>query len=182
MDRGSELYRLFINGDGRAFEDIIKEYRDCVTKFIATYVRNIDISEELAMDTFAELIVSPGKFKFKCSLKTYLFTIGKNKAIDYIRKNKNYTAELNDNIQYYSPECFSPEETLLNNYNKSVINKCLSSLTKDYRTALYLVYFESLSYKETAKVMKKTEKQVTNLVYRGKRALKEILEKERVRS
>ena len=45
-------------------------------------------------------------------------------------------------------------------------------------TALYLVYFEELSYADTAKVMKKTTKQVDNLLYRGKAALRNLLGKD----
>ena len=49
-------------------------------------------------------------------------------------------------------------------------------LKAEYRVALHLVYFEGLSYEETGRIMKKGRKQVENYVYRGKRALREILE------
>ena len=51
-------------------------------------------------------------------------------------------------------------------------------LKAEYREALYLVYFESMSYREAASVMRKTEQQITSLVYRGKQNLKTILERE----
>ena len=54
----------------------------------------------------------------------------------------------------------------------------LSKLKAEYREVLYLVYFENMSYRNAASVMRKSEQQVTNLVYRGKQKLKEILEKE----
>ena len=38
--------------------------------------------------------------------------------------------------------------------------------------------FESMSYREAASVMRKTEQQITSLVYRGKQNLKTILERE----
>ena len=48
----------------------------------------------------------------------------------------------------------------------------------DYREALFLVYFEGLSHAETAAVMGKREKQVADLIYRGKNALRKRLEQE----
>ena len=54
----------------------------------------------------------------------------------------------------------------------------LEQLKAEYREALYLVYFESMSYREAASVMRKTEQQITSLVYRGKQNLKTILERE----
>lgn len=47
-----------------------------------------------------------------------------------------------------------------------------------YREALFLVYFEGLSHAETAAVMGKREKQVADLIYRGKIALRKRLEQE----
>ena len=54
----------------------------------------------------------------------------------------------------------------------------LEKLKAEYREALYLVYFEEMSYRNAAKVMNKSEGQITKLVYRGKQSLKAILEQE----
>ena len=51
-------------------------------------------------------------------------------------------------------------------------------LKADYREALYLVYFEGMSHAEASYLMGKSEKQIADLVYRGKKALKKKLEKE----
>ena len=48
----------------------------------------------------------------------------------------------------------------------------------DGETALHLVYLEELSYKEAARVMKKTPKQLENLVSRGKKAVRELMGEE----
>ena len=52
------------------------------------------------------------------------------------------------------------------------------SLPEDMRTAVYLVYFEDMTYREAAKVMKKNRKQIDNLLYRAKKELRNILEKD----
>ena len=56
--------------------------------------------------------------------------------------------------------------------------EALDSIKEDYRTALHLVYLEELSYKEAASVMKKTPKQLENLVSRGKKAVRELMDEE----
>ena len=43
------------------------------------------------------------------------------------------------------------------------------------RTVVYLIYFENMSYDEAARVMKKSKKQVDNLLYRAKNQLRTIL-------
>jgi RNA polymerase sigma-70 factor (ECF subfamily) len=46
------------------------------------------------------------------------------------------------------------------------------------RVAVHLIYFEDMTYDEAAKVMKKNRKQVDNLLYRAKKALRITLEKD----
>ena len=54
----------------------------------------------------------------------------------------------------------------------------MEELRAEYREALYLTYFEGMSYAQAAEVMGKSVKQVTNLVYRGKERLRGLLEQE----
>ena len=61
---------------------------------------------------------------------------------------------------------------------RETLRLCMERLHDDYREALYLTYFEDLSYAEAAEVMGKNVKQVTNLIYRGKERLRGLLEKE----
>ncbi|MBQ9557203.1 MAG: hypothetical protein IJU94_01200 [Clostridia bacterium] len=43
---------------------------------------------------------------------------------------------------------------------------------------MYLTYFEGMSHEETAKAMKKSRKQTENTIFRARRALRALLEKE----
>lgn len=54
----------------------------------------------------------------------------------------------------------------------------MSKLKAEYREILYLLYFNELTYAEAASVMGKSEKQITNLSYQGRRSLKNILQGE----
>ncbi len=59
-----------------------------------------------------------------------------------------------------------------------MVNQALEQLPEEMRLVIHLVYFEELSYEETAKIMKKNKKQVDNLLYRAKQALRPILGRE----
>lgn len=58
------------------------------------------------------------------------------------------------------------------------VRECMDRLNGDYRTVLYLVYFEEVDGDGAAKIMGKSKKQLANLLYRAKQALKTELEKE----
>ena len=70
------------------------------------------------------------------------------------------------------------EEVVKNKERSRILHLCIGRLHRSYREALYLTYFEELSYAEAAEIMGKNIKQITNLVYRGKQNLRELLEKE----
>ena len=70
------------------------------------------------------------------------------------------------------------EEAVESAERARILRACMAELHADYREALFLVYFEGLSHAETAAVMGKREKQVADLIYRGKNALRKRLEQE----
>ena len=87
----NRLYFLFLNGDEAAFEKIMATlYKDLIF-FINRYIGNVEVSEEIAADTFVRLLENKRRFDpKKASLKTFLFTVGRNLALDYLRKYKRY--------------------------------------------------------------------------------------------
>ncbi len=177
MDKDIVLYEKFLCGDNNSFEELISLHKESLTLFIYSFIKNMSDAENIMIDVFAKLIVSKSKFKGKSSLKTYLFSIARNESLLYIKKNKKYISfeDIGEDI------CFLEENLdtiLLKKENNRRLYMAMKKLTRDYRVVLYLLYFEDMSYKEASKVMKKSVKQITNLAYRSKKSLKEILEKE----
>ena len=177
MDNGESSYRRFLNGDERAFSEIIELHKDNLIFFINRYVRNIAVAEELAEDVFAELLIHKRRYNFKTSLKTYIFTIGRNKAVSYVRKCVRHPECAYEYIENESDRR-SLEDEFIQKERERELHKALDKLNEDYRTVLHLIYFEEMSYANAAKVMKKNTKQIENLVYRARNTLKKELEKE----
>ena len=177
MDNGASSYHRFLNGDESGFDEIIHLYRENLIFFINRYVGNYYTAEDLAEDAFLELLLHPKRYDFKRSLKTYLFTIARNKAVDYIRHNKRliqFSADPKETGAFSSVE----DKYLINEKHRE-LHKALNSLKADYKTAIHLVFFEDMSNEEAAAVMRKNKKQVENLLYRAKLSLRTILEKEK---
>ncbi len=178
MDNGASSYRRFLNGDESAFDEIMKELFDNLVFFIDRYVHDIHAAEDIAIDAFSDLVVNKHRYNFKVTLKTYLFMLGRSRALNYIKHRKviNFV-ELTeaDNI---SAEQETLEEIILSDERKRIVNNALNSLTDDMRVVVHLIYFEDLSYDEAAKVMKKNRKQVDNLLYQAKKELRIILGKD----
>lgn len=178
MDNGASSYRRYLNGDNSAFDEIIKDYFDSLVFFIDRYVHDTTVAEDIAMDAFSDLIVYRNRYNFRVALKTYLFMIGRSRALNYIKhRGKLSMVELSEAEQLTSDEP-DPEETFLADERKRAVNKALEQLSEELRVVVHLVYFEELSCEEAARVMKKSRKQVYNLLYRAKNALRAILGEE----
>ena len=180
MQDGESSYRRYLDGDEAAFDDIINLYRDNLTFFINRYVHDLDAAEDLAIDTFLYLIVHRFRYNFRTPLKTYLFMIGRSRALDYLKHQKKLTMVELTEAEKEIPQEMSLEELILLDERKQMLNRALSQLPQDMQTAVHLVYFEDLTYEDAARVMKKNKKQVANLLYRAKDKLRTILGKDGV--
>ena len=173
MDNGASSYRRFLAGDENGLNEIVKQYGDNLMFFINSYVKNISLAEDIMEDTFMELIVHKHRFREESSLKTYLFKIGRNKALNALKKNK-ILVSLETDIE----DTRKLEEEIIKSEKNRHIQKALTQINATYAQVLHLLYFEEMSYEEIGKVLKKSNKQIKNLAYRARNSLKEVLEKE----
>ena len=178
MDNGASSYRRFLDGDESAFDEIMKELFDNLVFFIDRYVHDIHAAEDIAIDVFSDLVVNKHRYNFKVTLKTYLFMLGRSRALNYIKHLKVIDVVELTEAEKASSEQETLEEIVLADEKKRVVNNALNSLPDDMRVVIHLIYFEDLSYDEAAKVMKKNRKQVDNLLYRAKKELRIILGKD----
>ena len=138
----------------------------------AITVRSAEEAQDIAMDTFVEILVHPGRFRFKSSFKTYIYSVARHKAVDFLRKKRTVPDSGKEIWDESAIDSFYRRE------DARTVRECMDRLNGDYRTVLHLVYFEEVDGDGAAKIMGKSKKQLANLLYRAKQALKTELEKE----
>ena len=179
MGYGESSYRRYLAGDESAFDEILELYKDNLIFLLCRFVKSVSVAEELAADCFALLITQPDKYDFSVSLKTWLFTVGRNRATDHLRRQSRWRIlPLEEAAALPGSDEDDPETLFLQKERERTLYRAMGRLKADYRAALHLVYFEELSYEEAGRVLHKSKKQIENLVYRGKNALRADLEKE----
>ncbi|MBE7092754.1 MAG: sigma-70 family RNA polymerase sigma factor [Clostridiales bacterium] len=178
MDYGASSYRRFLDGDESAFDEIMKDLFRGLVFFIDRYVHDTHAAEDIAIDTFSDLVVHRHRYNFKVTLKTYLYMVGRSRALDYIKHRKVIDIVELSEAQNLSNDGQTLEEMVLADQRKRAVNTAIAKLPEDMRVAVHLIYFEEMTYEEAAKVMKKNRKQVDNLLYRAKKELCIILGKD----
>jgi RNA polymerase sigma-70 factor (ECF subfamily) len=212
MDNGTRCYHRFLEGDEGALEEIVDLYNRKLILFINQLVNNLSDAEDLAAEAFLDLILKKPRFREESSFKMYLFAIGRNKSLDFLRKQSRHASVPLDHVllhpgnevsddDFLRPRDEGWDDVLLRlgnvepidvqiseqnllldeldwNEEQKTLLRSLSELHPDYRDVLHLLYFEEMSYREAAAVLKKSEKQINNLVYRAKNALRAAMQQE----
>ena len=126
---------------------------------------------------FFRLVTRRPRFRGTASFRTWLYAQGRNLALDWLRRQRRHAPEPPEDHPEL-PGQGSPEGDLLRRERDEVLRRALEGLNPDYRQALELVYFQDFSNQEAARVMRRTRRQMENLLHRARKALRSRLEKE----
>ncbi|MBR4628258.1 MAG: RNA polymerase sigma factor [Ruminococcus sp.] len=174
MDCGAEYYRRYLDGDDSGLVDMIRDYTDGLMLYLMGITGSYSLAEEMTEETFFRIAVKKPRFSGKSAFKTWLYSIGRNAAVDYLRKHRSsLPLEETDLADEHSLE-----NSYLREEQRIALHRAMNSLAPDYRQALHLSYFEGLSNAEIADIMRKSKRQIENILYRAKAALRSVLEKE----
>lgn len=150
--------------DLSAYRYLFDTYFTDLCNFLFVYLRNQSFSEEIALDIFAHIWEKRKFIDIHKSLKGYLFTSAKNRAISFLRREKTplFTdieiAE--DQLPVDSGSQFYIETKEL----KQIIEQAVNSLPEKSLQVYRMAWEENLSYREIAEKLGITVKTVENHV------------------
>lgn len=174
-----KLYDKFLNGDSNAFETIVKKHEKNLKYFILKYVKNIDVAEDIFQSVIVYILENKEKYDNRYSLKTYLYTIAKSRALNHMKKQSKESVDLEDESVLYKEEKLL-EEIILSKQRQEKIVNVMKKMNPEYQQVIFLTIIEGLSYSETASIMEKSISQIKNLVHRARQKMKKLLIEEKV--
>lgn len=171
------LYQRFLSGDDSGLQRLMERYGNSLTLYIDGYLRDIHEAEDLMIEAFAYFVAKRPRL---CDdgFRAYLYKSARHLALRCLQKKRRKQIFSFDDLEQ-EPESDVLLETLVQTDERNrILWRCMDELAPAYREALYLVYFEGMRHAEAAAVMRKTEKQIADLVYRGRASLRKTLERE----
>lgn len=165
-----KLYNDFINGDENAFDCIVEKYRKVLENFIYKITKDIEVAEDITQEVFVYIYKTKKEYDFKYTLKTYLFTIAKSRAINYLNTQKKEQSldEINNSKLYNE----GLDDYLIKKEEKDYLLRNIDTLKEEYKMVINLRDFEGFSYEEIAKILNKTIPQTKMLLHRARKSLK----------
>ncbi len=174
----SHLYDSFrMKGDTSSYDQLMIRYGDSLTFYLNGYTHDLQDAEDLMIEAFARIMVKRPRIK-DGAFKAYLYKTARNLASRFHEKQSHFQTFGFDDLSEEIADHILTEELLKDKQRKEVLHLCLDRIDPRMKEALWLFYFEDLSYEQIADVMKLSRKQVDHLVERGKKQMKEELKKE----
>ena len=161
------LYRRYLGGDEDSLSALMERHGDKLTLYLDGCLHDLHESEDLMIEAFAYLIAKQPRIR-DGGFRAYLYRSARHMALRLLSRKRAQLCFSLDALTEEPEARELVEEAVESAERARILRACMAELHADYREALFLVYFEGLSHAETAAVMGKREKQVADLIYRGK--------------
>ncbi|HOY95858.1 MAG TPA: sigma-70 family RNA polymerase sigma factor [Catalimonadaceae bacterium] len=163
QERSPDIYNKVIlakEGNQKAMAFLLERYRKSLLAMILKMVRNLDDAEDLTIEVFEKAFRNLHRFDAKYSFSTWLFKIGTNHTIDFLRQKRLKTFSISNQVSDGKGETFSidmasgdsdPQEILLRKQSHENLREIVSQLPAMYQTLVRMKYFDELSLEEIQK-------------------------------
>ncbi len=171
--RDERYVRLALEGDSRAFNNLISLYKTRVNGLGMSFFKNHDDSDDFVQEVFVKVYVNLPNFRFDSSFSTWLTKIAWTTAINAVNRRKEYLPLVNE--EYIKDESRSPEEELIRQITRDVIRDEVKNLPENYGACIEMYFFYDLSYDEISKITGFPMNTIKSHIFRAKKILAEKL-------
>lgn len=160
----SELIKLYLEGNQKAFESIVNRYAQPIFRFTYKLTDNKDRAHDITQETIIKLWRNIKKIDTSKNLRSLLFTIAKNTTLDYLRKNRNINFSEIDNIHDEDNDNFEQNiadneplqhEIFEKNENIKLVQEALETLSVENKMIILLKNGEEMTFDEIATILEK---------------------------
>ena len=167
------LLTRIATGDTQAMRALYERHHSALLGFIRSRGGDDTTADDVLHDTMLDVWRNANKFQGRSSVKTWIFTIARNKLIDRMRSaaRVSLVAEVPDVVDD-SPDA----ETIMESaQNVARVRACLDKLKEVQRTVIRLAFYEGLTYEDIAEIEGVPAGTIKSRVFHAKKALMKCL-------
>jgi RNA polymerase sigma-70 factor (ECF subfamily) len=182
-DSDQLLVERTVAGDQRAFELLVIKYQRRIERLIGRMVRDVDLVEDIAQETFIRAYRALPKFRGEAQFYTWLYRIAVNTAKKFLLEMKGDPTVLQSTLDRHQDEDETfhpksepssdetPETVLAAKEIGQAVNAALNALPEDLRQAITLREMDGLSYEDIAELMNCPIGTVRSRIFRAREAI-----------
>ena len=166
-----------LGGSESAFRELVRRYQRPLYGVVSRIVSDRGVAEELVQDTFVKAFMALDTYDRQRKFSTWLFRIGHNVTVDYVRRRRIETVSLDDPAEGGEPReatvtrTPSPDRLAEHAELAAALEAALAEIRVDYRELVILRYQEGLTYEEIASVTDQTAGTVKSSLHRARKEL-----------
>lgn len=166
-------------GDKKAFDLLVLKYQHKILSLISRYIRNVDEVQDVAQEAFIKAYRALPNFRGDSAFYTWMYRIAINTAKNHLvaRQRRPPAVDIDiDDAEHFTgdfqlKDIENPENILFGGELKQVVERAISALPEDLRTAVTLREFDGLSYEDIATVMDCPVGTVRSRIFRAREAI-----------
>jgi RNA polymerase sigma-70 factor (ECF subfamily) len=136
--------------DEGSFERFVREHQRMVLAIARQYVKDDHVAEDVAQEAFVRAHRSFDGLREPGRVKTWMYALTRNAAIDWLRSHRRKAVSLNevgDDVPVPTAPSGDRGDQL------ATVMAVLEALREDYREIILMRYFEDMSYKQIAEAL-----------------------------
>lgn len=179
-----ELVSLALRNNELAFSEITGRYRKRILYSIYRIIGDWNTSEDIVQEVLIRVFRNLGSFNPRYAFSTWIYTIARHTAYDYLKKSKMRTFSLDtkqddvDNSNGHRDLCDDsrrPDEIVEDGEMSDMIETALNELPSPYREAMCMRHLEWKTYTEISEQLDIPIGTVKSYLFRGRKELKRKL-------
>ncbi len=159
-------------------EDFVKQaladYESPLIGYAVSFLHDVDRAKDVVQDTFIRLYQQDVE-KVSGGLKTWLFTVCRNRALDVIRKEKRIVSFEDEKFARVPSTRRTPAERIDLEERVMQLREALTRLSDNQREVILLKFEQGLSYEEISGVTNLSSSNVGFLLHTGLKRLRTLL-------
>jgi RNA polymerase sigma-70 factor, ECF subfamily len=183
-----EVVVLARAGRDAAYRELIRRYERPVFSLIYRMVRDRELAEDLAQETFVKALNAIESYRPEFKFSSWIFKIANNAAIDQLRRRELDTlsldgspnAETADAVEATALQISDRKETPLDELEArelgGAIEVAIARLRPEYRACILLRHVEGRPYEEIAEMLSLPLGTVKTYIHRARNELRMALE------
>jgi len=182
-----DLVRRALDGDDRAFAWLVRRYERGLYNLAYRMVRDAEVARDLTQEIFVRVHRSLAKYDPVYPFPSWIYRVGSNLCIDWIRKRRLDTVSLDAPIHTGEDQTVTrelpdggadPLEITERRERAEMLAVALAKLPEAHRLILLLRHQRELSYEEIALTLDVPLGTVKARIHRAREAFRKILEED----